>query len=252
MPHLRPDPDPNLPRRTRQMSPSTAPRLHTETGVTDKGKMKMFGWMKEQRPPHRMAEIGGLYEGAQITQHGLVIGTLVASHMGWRPVEALAPGDMVLTFDHGMVPVREVRRTTLFPCATSVPSEHWPLHVPAGALANAEPMTLLPDQAVMVESDAARDANGDPFALVAAKVLDGLRGIARTAPLGQIDLVTLVFDTDQVIYAQGGALAFCPCPHIALDDVIAGAERPYDVLGAADAAFLAGCMAYEDGAHTAP
>ncbi|MEO0939144.1 MAG: Hint domain-containing protein [Pseudomonadota bacterium] len=194
-----------------------------------------------------MAEIGGLYEGAQVNSIGLIAGTCVASGMGWRPVEAIAPGDMVLSFDHGMVPVRDVTRTTLWPCAIRIPEASWPVFVPAGALNNAQDMTLLPDQPVMVESDAALDAHGDPFALVQAKALEGLRGIERTAPLREIEVITLTFDTDQVIYAQGGLLAYCPCPHIALADVVAGAQQPYEVLNLSDAAFLASCIAIEDG-----
>lgn len=207
----------------------------------------MFGFMNGQGRTHRMAEVGGLYEGAHINSTGLIAGTRVATGMGWRPAEAIAPGDMVLSFDHGMVRVRDVRRTTLWPCATHIPEASWPVHVPAGALSNAEDMTLLPEQAVMVESDAAVDANGDPFALVQAKALAGLRRIERSAPLGEIEVITLVFDTDEVIYAEGGLLAYCPCPHIALEDVVKGTQRPYEVLNQSDAAFLASCIAIEDG-----
>ena len=36
---------------------------------------------------------------------GLVAGTRIATAMGWRAVEAIAVGDLVLTFDNGLQPV---------------------------------------------------------------------------------------------------------------------------------------------------
>ena len=57
----------------------------------------MLDWTSEtfDTPTHTPA-------GMVITgQSGLVSGTHVASNMGWRAVEALSLGDLVLTFDHG-------------------------------------------------------------------------------------------------------------------------------------------------------
>ena len=66
---------------------------------------------------------------------GLVKGTRVATELGWRPVDAVAAGDLVLTFDRGMQPVVAVRRRFL----ADLGAASWPLSVPAGALGNCAP-----------------------------------------------------------------------------------------------------------------
>ena len=114
------------------------------------GTTTMFGW-KTKQPVQRMTETTGAYDGATIFNgHGLMAGTHVASNLGWRPVEALAAGDKVLTFDNGMQMVMEVRRTTLFADAASVPEHLRPITVPAGALGNRKAVHLLPEQGVLV------------------------------------------------------------------------------------------------------
>ena len=169
----------------------------------------MFTWAKSQTT-RRTAETSGAYDGTPQIARGLLSGTCIASEMGWRPVEALAAGDGVLTFDHGMVPVQEVRRQQCFIDATHVPAAAWPIHIPAGALGNAQDARVLPDQAVMVESDTADDAFGDPFAIVPAKSLIGWNGVVQTPCHQRIDTVHLIFDRDVVVYSDGGLLVHCP------------------------------------------
>jgi len=213
------------------------------------GTMTMIGW-KTKQPMHRMAETSGAYDGAKVfAGHGLMAGTHVASNLGWRPVEALAAGDKVLTFDNGLQMVLDVRRTVLFADASSVPEHMCPVTVPAGALGNRKAMHVLPEQGVLVESDAANDAHGDPFAIVTAASLVGFRGIAREFQAREIEIVTLYFAQPQVIYAEGGMLIYCPQAHLALTDMISAATQPYDVLTGEDASFLVDCMRYEDKAR---
>ena len=219
----------------------------------------MFGLTNtKHRRTARMAEPGGAYAGGMGTQngifagYGIVAGTNVASNLGWRRVEALVAGDKVLTFDNGMQTVVEVRRTTLFTFAQDVPESMRSVVIPAGAMGNRRDLELLPDQGVLVESDAASDANGDPFAVVAASRLLGYRGIRRSDAVQPIEVVMLYFSAPQVIYAEGGALLYCPMSHLAITDMLTGNAQPYDVLSGQDAAFLVDCMNYEDAAsHSA-
>ncbi len=135
---------------------------------------------------------------------GLVAGTRIATAMGWRAVEAIAVGDLVLTFDNGLQPVVAVTRT---PVATPLrpSSQTMPVVVPAGALGNATPMTLTAEQRVVVESDAAEALFGDPFAVLKARDLVGYAGIVQD--VAQVhDVLTLHFAEDQVLHADGGAL----------------------------------------------
>ena len=208
----------------------------------------MFGWKNTtDRMHHRSAEISGAYDGGLAAQtHGMMAGTVVASNLGWRAIEALAAGDMVLTFDNGMQEIVEIRRMTFWTDAPDTPRAQWPVIVPVGALENREELTLLADQGVLVESDAASDIYGDPFAIVPAHALEGLRGIYRAAPQQQIELIAIYFAQEQVVYAEGGALVHCPANTMALDAFIATDGTAYDVLAPVDAAYLAERMGLED------
>ncbi len=204
----------------------------------------MFGW-KTKNAPRRMAETSAACDGAILTTRGLLAGSQVASSMGWRAVEALAPGDLVLTFDNGLQPLIEVRRDTFWVADMMAPAAYASVMVPAGALGNSKDLELLPDQGVLIESDAACDAYGDPFAVVAAKALVGYRGITRTIPRTQVEVITLVFEDEQVVYADGGALVHCPRAHMCLSNL--GRDMGgYDVIPARDASFLVECMIVED------
>ena len=141
---------------------------------------------------------------------GLSAGTRVATTFGWRPVEAVAVGDKVLTFDDGMQEVIRVERGYLWTNAAPTPRNLWPLEIPTGALGNQRPMLLMPEQSVMIESDAAEAAFGDPFTLIPAAALEGYKGIERVPPMEAIEVVTLHFAKDQVVFANVGALFFCP------------------------------------------
>lgn len=210
------------------------------------GMDEMFGW-KTKEMNRRTPEMTGAYDGGLATlTNGLMAGTRVASNLGWRAVEALAVGDSVLTFDHGMQKITDLRRVMMWIDAPDTNPALWPVIVPAGALDNRAELTLLADQGVLVESDAAADIYGDPFALVPAQALVGVRGIHRAAPQEMVELVVISFADEQVIYAEGGALIHCPVARMVLDNLLDGTAPVYDVLGLSDAAFLAGCLTMED------
>ncbi|WP_415402055.1 Hint domain-containing protein [Tateyamaria sp. SN3-11] len=195
--------------------------------------------------PRRMADVSAACDGSVMSTRGLLAGTRIATAMGWRAAEALAPGDMVLTFDNGLQALVDVRRETFWVADMMAPAAYASVMVPAGALGNSEELELLPDQGVLIESDAACDAQGDPFAVMAAKLLVGYRGIARVAPRAQVEIITLIFATEQVIYAEGGALIHCPRTHFALDE-LGGEMGGYDVIPARNAPFIVECMKVED------
>ncbi len=203
----------------------------------------MFGWTKTTAP-RRMTEMSGAADGGLITNRGLIAGTRVGTVMGWRAVEALAPGDMVLTFDNGLQPLVEVRRETIW-VSDMTGRNMATVLVPAGAMGNSGDVELLAGQGVLIESEAACDALGDPFAVVKAKALDGFRGIRRTAPAPQIEVVTLVFAAEQVIYAEGGILLHCMPAVIRLDE-LGVAQHGYDIMSDSNADFLVECMAIEE------
>lgn len=161
---------------------------------------------------------------------GIVAGTRIATSMGWRPVEAIAAGDMVMTFDHGLRPVMAVHRAQLFAGRNACPRHMMPLAVPEGALGNASPMLLLPEQNVLVESDLAEAVFGDPFALIPAAALEGYRGIGRITPHQRVEIVVLQFAEDEVIYANGTGMMHCSSIHGSSITAMLDEASPYSAL----------------------
>jgi hypothetical protein len=178
---------------------------------------------------------------------GLVVGTKVATQHGWQPVEAVAAGDKVLTFDSGMQVVTHVTRGALWKDEQPCPRHLWPLSVPAGALGNAQPMVLMPGQSLIIESDVGEELYGDPFTLIPASALEGFRGIDRVEPAPATEVVVLHFTRDQVVFGSAGALFFCPSgAGPTFSDTPEEEPADYVVLVPEDAAFLIGCMNVDD------
>lgn len=208
----------------------------------------MFGLgFKTKQPTHRAVEMTGAYDGGIATlSHGLMAGTRVASNLGWRAIDALTVGDKVLTFDHGMQEITEIRRAHMWLDAPDTAEHMWPVVIPEGALGNREELVLLPDQGVMVESDAALDFHGDPFAVLTAHSLVGLRGIRRRQPMQRVELIAVYFAHDEVIYAEGGALIHCPRDMSSLDKFLEADAATYVVLSGEEAEDLADHICIED------
>lgn len=147
-----------------------------------------------------------------VAEGGFLSGTHVASNLGWRPIEALCEGDMMLTFDHGMQPIIEMQREVVHVEEGVLDPLRCPLYIPRDALNNRVPMSLMPDQGVLLESDLIEDPQGDPFAVVPACTLEGYRGISRMHTGEKLELIRPRFARDEVVYLEAGLLAFCSAP----------------------------------------
>lgn len=175
---------------------------------------------------------------------GLAVDTMVSTSKGWRPVQTLREGDLVMTFDDGMQPITRVTRGFLWNAPTYCPEALWPLYVPADALGNKSPLLLMAEQTVMVESDRAEDLYGDPFVLVPAPALAGVLGIERVPPEGSQHVVSIAFEKDQIVFANGSALLFCPAHSedetVALEELLGNEDAAdYNVLSRPEAMELA-------------
>lgn len=208
----------------------------------------MFGTsFRTRQPNYGAVEMTGAFDGGIATlSHGLMAGTRVASNLGWRAIDALAVGDKVLTFDHGMQEITEIRSAHMWLDAADTSETMWPVVIPVGALGNREELVLLPDQGIMVESDTAHDLTGDPFAVLTAHSMVGLRGIRRRQPMQRVELIAVYFEHDEVIYAEGGALIHCPNDMSTLDKFLEAGTQTYSVLSGEIAAELAELISFED------
>ncbi len=208
----------------------------------------MFGWKQKMNAPvARNCEISGAMDGLlHVGQAGFVAGTHVISNLGWRAVEDLSVGDKVLTFDHGMQVITEIQHEPMFALGNRQAFGQCPVLVPKGAMNNRCEIWLMPGQGMLVESDAALDAMGDPFAVVPARALKGLRGICAAKPDNRPAVTTLAFANDEVIYVEGGMLAHCPRPRCLVTEDPAVAFELYNVLAPHAARKLVECMIDKD------
>lgn len=142
----------------------------------------------------------------------------VFTEAGWRAVGDLTVGDQVLTFDDGWQPLCEIQRDL---CASEPGGQSLVIQLPEGALGNDAPIALMPDQGLLWEGEGVRDAQGDPFAILRARALVGLRGVHLASVPGGADTRQLVFPRDAVIYAEAGMRLSCPAPRDPMDTGVA-------------------------------
>ena len=184
--------------------------------------------------------MGGWLRGSVIVLGLGVAGTAVATPEGWRPVETLSVGEQVLTFDGGAQEVRHVSRR-LWP-GPGLPAPQPVVRLPAGLVGNAAPLLLMPGQDVMVESDAAEEAWGDPFALVRASALVGTAGGELVLPEAPVVVVTLGCTEDEMLFVAGQAVVHAEAAGRAspwtLDEAVAVGRPRYRTLDAQEARLL--------------
>ena len=147
---------------------------------------------------------------------GIVAGTRVETEKGWTAVEMILSGMKVQTYA-GLRRVAKVERFFIEP-ANPV---HFPdglLLVPGGALNNCSAFYLLPDQHVLLETMYAEEIFGDAATLIPGAALAGFRGIAAVRPRGLLEVITLWFDEEDVVYGNTGVLFHSPSVGAANDE----------------------------------
>jgi len=114
-----------------------------------------------------------------------------------RRIEAVAPGDLVLTRDHGAQPVRWIGKATLRAKGTLAP-----VVIAAGLLGNSADLVVSPHHRVFIYQRGPRRIGRTAELLVQAKhLVDDDRVTRREG--GFVDYYSLVFDQHEIIYAEG-------------------------------------------------
>ena len=128
----------------------------------------------------------------------LARGTRIALADGRQvAIERLAPGDRVLTRDHGAQPVRWIGRATLRAVGAFAP-----VVIAAGALGNAGDLIVSQHHRIFIYQRRRSALVGTSELLVQAKhLVDGERIFTRDG--GYVDYFSLVFDRHEIIYAEG-------------------------------------------------
>lgn len=173
-----------------------------------------------------------------VGRRGMASGIAVATTAGWQQAGSVVVGQGVLTFDGGLQRVVATRTAPAWAGDGPCPRNLWPVEVPRGALGNREVMQLAADQPILIESDAAEAQGNDPFTLIRARALDGVRGICRVPPAPDEKLITLTFAFEQIVFVAGGAMLHCPAAAPDLLDGAASSAR-YPILDMEDAVRIA-------------
>ena len=134
------------------------------------------------------------------------LGTMIATDRGDVAVEALVPGDMVLTRDHGYEPVRWVGRRALSAAQLILQPELQPVKISAHCFDKDGPardMLVSPQHRVLVCGARAELLFGEPEVLVAAKHMVGRGGVSQGIPAGGVTYVHVLFDRHEIILSDG-------------------------------------------------
>ncbi|MDF1669127.1 MAG: Hint domain-containing protein [Roseovarius sp.] len=126
-------------------------------------------------------------------------GTMILTETGERPVESLKPGDMVMTRDHGAQPLRWVG-------TSQVPGrgKFAPVHISPHVIGARRSLLVSPQHRVLFEGYDCQLYFGTDEVLAAATHLeDGVNVLRAPCPL--VTYIHLMFDTHEVIYAEGAA-----------------------------------------------
>ncbi|MBT9384721.1 Hint domain-containing protein [Pseudooceanicola sp. CBS1P-1] len=136
------------------------------------------------------------------------IGTRIATPQGPRPVELLAPGDLVLTLDHGPQPLLWCGGYLLSPAQIDRRPALAPVRIAPGALGPGQPerpLILSPHHRVLLRSPIAARMFGQAEVLVPARHLTPLPGIGRLFPVTPIHYRHLLLARHALLLSEGAA-----------------------------------------------
>ncbi len=139
-----------------------------------------------------------------------VAGTLIETAKGRVPVEQLIPGDLVLTHDHGLQPLRWIGRRVV-----AATGDFAPIEITANTLGRHDALLVSPQHRILIRDPLAELLFEDPEVLVSAKdLVDGNH--VKVLAGGEVEYVHILFDTHQVVFSQGLATeSFLPGPQTA-------------------------------------
>ncbi|MGV8987674.1 MAG: Hint domain-containing protein [Cypionkella sp.] len=127
---------------------------------------------------------------------GIYASIPVLTPTGWVEMAELSPGDLVVTRDHGALPIVTIgpeRRLAL-----------WGVLFPKGALGNDQAVILPPGQLVLVQTAHASRLTGKAQALVPAALLEGWRGIAAHGPASTKTILQMLLTRPGLVQAGPG------------------------------------------------
>lgn len=133
-------------------------------------------------------------------------GTLIETANGLVAIENVAVGDLVVTLDHGLQPIRWIGRSDVGLGSTIINPEILPVKVEAGSMGANLPIRdlwLSPQHRVLVRSKIVQRMTGKPEALVAIKQLCAMPGITQSNTPSEVSYLHLRLDRHELVRAEG-------------------------------------------------
>ncbi len=127
-----------------------------------------------------------------------VAGTEIVTQSGLKKVEALMPGDMVLTRDNGFQPLLWIGTTTRQATGCDAP-----IRLAKNALGNHEAVEFSPNHRILIKSSQAAMLFGESEVLVKAKDLVNGDTITVREDHGSVTYVHILFDRHEIVRANG-------------------------------------------------
>lgn len=164
------------------------------------------GRRKFSESKRHLCEAGGHPEGCAVcSAFGLLAETEVMTATGWVPAGEIMPGEEVMTYADGFLPVLRVTRRPSFSSRVTCPGHFWPLMIAPGVLGNDRSFRLLPDDAVLFDTD----PDDDEPAMIPARALVGCAGVTPTDPAQRQPITELWFARPELVAVAGGAYVLC-------------------------------------------
>ncbi len=133
-------------------------------------------------------------------------GTLITTDRGDLPVEALKPGDRILTQDNGFQELVLALSRVVGPEELPKNKKLYPIRIKAGAMGSGLPkrdLVVSRQHRMVVKSNIAERMFGSATVLVAAIRLTELHGIHVYRAVKWIEYFHLVFERHEIIFAEG-------------------------------------------------
>ena len=172
-----------------------------------------------------MTIVKRIAEGTPVTERGcvgLVAGTSVRTPIGARRVETLRPGDLIVTRDNGLQPVRVVFARTVAATEIAADPALAPVRLMPRAVAPmmpSKPLWVGGEHRLLIPGWRLEGRDDRECVLVPARDLARSDVIHVDRALKDVTYVNLVFDAHEVFAADGLPVeSFRPVEH-AMDDV---------------------------------
>ncbi|MGR3505141.1 MAG: Hint domain-containing protein [Paracoccaceae bacterium] len=156
--------------------------------------------------PNALAGNATLADGTVVTfsnMESVIIcftaGTDILTAQGLRRVEDLRPGDLVVTRDNGMQPLRWVGHRSV-----QGQGNFAPIRIETGVFGNTRPLLVSPQHRILHRSSMAALYFESPEVLLSAKHLVNGRTVTQT-DCDSVTYVHLLFDQHEIIFAEGTA-----------------------------------------------